>query len=111
MYLLGYDIGSSSVKACLVNADTGKIVASDFFPKEEKTCWPCLKTGMSNDNQLSIASIVVWPWDQGDTARCTAPVQDNIEEKRGYVGGSQGDAYAGIYGPTGLMPRGRTCNG
>lgn len=35
MYLLGYDIGSSSVKACLVNADTGKIVASDFFPKEE----------------------------------------------------------------------------
>lgn len=35
MYLLGYDIGSSSVKACLVNAATGKIIASDFFPKEE----------------------------------------------------------------------------
>ena len=35
MYLLGYDIGSSSVKASLVDADTGKIVASDFFPKEE----------------------------------------------------------------------------
>lgn len=35
MYLLGYDIGSSSVKACLVEANTGKIVASDFFPKEE----------------------------------------------------------------------------
>jgi len=35
MYLLGYDIGSSSVKVCLVNADTGKIVASDFYPKEE----------------------------------------------------------------------------
>ncbi|GAB6123578.1 xylulokinase [Dysgonomonas termitidis] len=35
MYLLGYDIGSSSVKACLVKADTGTIVASDFFPKEE----------------------------------------------------------------------------
>ncbi len=35
MYLLGYDIGSSSVKACLVDANTGKIVASDFFPKEE----------------------------------------------------------------------------
>mgnify|MGYP000899674618 FL=1 len=35
MYLLGYDIGSSSVKACLVNAETGQIVASDFFPKAE----------------------------------------------------------------------------
>jgi xylulokinase len=35
MYLLGYDIGSSSVKACLVEAETGKIVASDFFPKVE----------------------------------------------------------------------------
>lgn len=35
MYLLGYDIGSSSVKACIVDADSGKIVASDFYPKEE----------------------------------------------------------------------------
>ena len=31
MYLLGYDIGSSSVKASLVNAVTGKCVASAFF--------------------------------------------------------------------------------
>ena len=35
MYLLGYDVGSSSVKAALVNADSGQIVASDFFPKNE----------------------------------------------------------------------------
>ncbi|MDR0844430.1 MAG: carbohydrate kinase, partial [Tannerella sp.] len=35
MYLLGYDIGSSSVKACLVDAGSGKIVAQDFFPKVE----------------------------------------------------------------------------
>ena len=35
MYLLGYDIGSSSVKAALVNAETGKTVASDFYPKTE----------------------------------------------------------------------------
>ena len=35
MYLLGYDIGSSSVKASLVDAETGKCVASDFFPKNE----------------------------------------------------------------------------
>ena len=35
MYLLGYDIGSSSVKASLVNAESGKCVASAFFPKTE----------------------------------------------------------------------------
>lgn len=35
MFLLGYDIGSSSVKASLVNAETGKCVASAFFPKTE----------------------------------------------------------------------------
>ena len=35
MYLLGYDIGSSSVKACLVSVPTGEAVAGDFFPKTE----------------------------------------------------------------------------
>ncbi len=35
MYLLGYDVGSSSVKASLINADTGKTVASAFHPKKE----------------------------------------------------------------------------
>ena len=35
MFLLGYDIGSSSVKASLVNAETGKCVSSAFFPKTE----------------------------------------------------------------------------
>jgi len=35
MYLLGYDIGSSSVKASIVEVETGKTVASDFFPKIE----------------------------------------------------------------------------
>ncbi len=35
MYLLGYDIGSSSVKASLVDAATGQCVASDFYPKKE----------------------------------------------------------------------------
>lgn len=35
MYLLGYDIGSSSVKASLVDAGTGKCVASAFYPKTE----------------------------------------------------------------------------
>jgi xylulokinase len=35
MYLIGYDIGSSSVKASLVNATTGECVAQDYFPKPE----------------------------------------------------------------------------
>lgn len=35
MYLLGYDIGSSSVKAALVDTDSGVCVASDFYPKTE----------------------------------------------------------------------------
>ena len=35
MFLLGYDLGSSSVKASLVNATTGECVSSAFFPKKE----------------------------------------------------------------------------
>ena len=35
MFLLGYDIGSSSVKASIVNVETGKCVSSAFFPKTE----------------------------------------------------------------------------
>ena len=35
MYLLGYDIGSSSVKASLVEAATGACVGSTFYPKSE----------------------------------------------------------------------------
>ncbi|MBQ8050605.1 MAG: carbohydrate kinase [Bacteroidaceae bacterium] len=35
MYLLGYDIGSSSVKAALVETQTGRIAASAFYPKKE----------------------------------------------------------------------------
>ena len=35
MFLLGYDIGSSSVKASLVDAQSGQCVASAFYPKSE----------------------------------------------------------------------------
>ena len=37
MFLLGYDVGSSSVKASLVDAESGKIAASAFYPKHENT--------------------------------------------------------------------------
>lgn len=35
MYTLGYDVGSSSVKASLLELDTGKCIASAFSPKTE----------------------------------------------------------------------------
>jgi len=35
MYLLGYDLGSSSVKASLINAESGRCIASAFYPKQE----------------------------------------------------------------------------
>ena len=35
MFLLGYDIGSSSVKASLVEVESGRTAASAFYPKSE----------------------------------------------------------------------------
>ena len=35
MYFLGFDLGSSSVKACLLHSDTGEVVASAFYPEKE----------------------------------------------------------------------------
>ncbi len=35
MHLLGIDIGSSSVKVSLINGETGNLVASSFYPKQE----------------------------------------------------------------------------
>ena len=35
MYLLGCDIGSSSIKASIVDVESGKTVASDYYPREE----------------------------------------------------------------------------
>lgn len=49
MYFLGYDIGSSSVKVCLVEAESGKIVTSDFFPKEEMKI-TAVKPGWAEQN-------------------------------------------------------------
>jgi xylulokinase len=35
MYLLGFDIGSSSVKVSLINGEDGQLSASSYYPKEE----------------------------------------------------------------------------
>ena len=37
MYLLGIDIGSSSVKASILNGETGEVAGSSFYPKNEMT--------------------------------------------------------------------------
>ncbi len=49
MYLLGYDIGSSSVKASLVDAQTGACIASDFSPKREMEII-AIKSGWAEQN-------------------------------------------------------------
>lgn len=52
MYLLGYDIGSSSVKASLVNAESGKCVSSAFYPKSEAPIL-AVKQGWAEQNPES----------------------------------------------------------
>lgn len=49
MYLLGYDIGTSSVKASIVDAESGKCVATDFFPKSEAPI-KALRQGWAEQN-------------------------------------------------------------
>ena len=49
MYLLGYDLGSSSVKASLVDAKTGEVLASDFYPKKEMEI-KSVKAGWAEQN-------------------------------------------------------------
>ena len=48
-YLLGFDVGSSSVKASLVDADSGKCVASAFFPEKEAPIM-AVKAGWAEQN-------------------------------------------------------------
>jgi len=49
MYLLGYDIGSSSVKASLIDAESGKCIGSTFYPKSEAPII-AVKTGWAEQN-------------------------------------------------------------
>lgn len=49
MYLLGFDIGSSSVKVALVDASSGDTIASDFFPKKEAPI-KAIKEGWAEQN-------------------------------------------------------------
>ena len=64
-YLLGFDVGSSSVKASLVNVDNGEIAATAFYPEKEapiiakKTGWAEQDPQMWWDNaKLSLKKIM-----------------------------------------------------
>ncbi len=48
-YLLGFDVGSSSVKASLVNVDNGEIAATAFYPEKEAPIL-ALKTGWAEQD-------------------------------------------------------------
>ena len=50
--LLGFDVGSSSVKASLVDADSGECAASAFFPESEAPI-QALKTGWAEQDPES----------------------------------------------------------
>ena len=49
MYLLGYDLGTSSVKVALVDAASGACVATDQYPKTEAPI-KSLKPGWAEQN-------------------------------------------------------------
>ncbi len=49
MYLLGCDIGSSSVKASIVDQQTGLTISSDFYPKDEASMI-AIKPGWAEQN-------------------------------------------------------------
>ena len=51
-FLVGFDVGSSSVKASLVNADSGKCVATAFFPEKEAPIM-AVKTGWAEQDPES----------------------------------------------------------
>ena len=48
-YLLGFDVGSSSVKASLTDVDNGEISASAFFPEHEAPIM-AVKTGWAEQD-------------------------------------------------------------
>lgn len=52
MFLLGYDIGSSSVKASLLDAESGKCIATDYFPKKEMEIKAVRKGWAEQDPEL-----------------------------------------------------------
>ncbi len=70
MYLIGYDIGSSSVKACVVDAQTGKTLGAAFYPKREAPIL-CPKAGWAEQEPASW-----WDYLKNATAEALAAAAD-----------------------------------
>jgi len=51
--LLGYDVGSSSIKATLMEAETGEILAIAIYPKKEQTA-------VENRKHAAYLKIMTW---------------------------------------------------
>ena len=84
-YLLGFDVGSSSVKASLVDADTGACAASAFFPDSEAPI-KALKAGWAeqepeswwNYAKMSLKKIMA---DTGAKGEDIKAIGEKIEQK------------------------------
>ena len=57
-YLLGFDVGSSSVKASLTDVDRGEIVASAFYPDHDQVFGNLLFLGCL----ASMICFLTWNW-------------------------------------------------
>lgn len=75
-YLLGFDVGSSSVKASLVDIDSGECAASAFYPSEEAPI-KAVKAGWAEQDpemwwtnaKLALADIMAHTGAKGDDIR------------------------------------------
>lgn len=61
MHLLGLDVGSSSIKAALVNAETGAITASATSPETELEMIS-LHPGWARRTPIPGGNILNWPF-------------------------------------------------
>lgn len=86
MYLIGYDIGSSSVKACIVDAQSGKTLSNAFYPKQEAPIMS-LKAGWAEQEPESW-----WSYLKNATAEAMA----TAAEKAGCTVGNLKDGLAAI---------------
>jgi xylulokinase len=74
MYLIGYDIGSSSVKSSIIDASTGKCLGSAFYPKQEMAI-KALKPGWAEQEPED------W-WKNLRLATADALKQSNIDPRK-----------------------------